>query len=41
MSKDKFKSRQQILRVIIQYSSKNTGTTQVEKKPKEVIKNTT
>jgi hypothetical protein len=40
-SKDNLKSRQHILRVIQQYSSRNAGTTQVEKGQIEETKNTT
>jgi hypothetical protein len=40
-SKDNLKSRQHILRVIRQYSSRNTGNTQVENGQIEETKNTT
>jgi hypothetical protein len=41
MSKDKFKSRQHILRMIIHYSGRNTGTTHVEKGQMEETKSAT
>jgi hypothetical protein len=41
MSKTNLKSRQHILRVIIQYSRRNAGTTKVEKGQNEETKSTT